>query len=164
MLASILLAACSAALDWREVRAPDGGFSVLMPQKPGKSERSLATPAGPVTMRMLAARVGDSIFGVGVADFAAAPDAALRDGLRDALVKNLNGRLISDRPVANGAATGQEIVVVGSSGRGDQSVTVVLRARLLYTGARYFQVATVSREGTLPEADAEMFLASFRPN
>lgn len=164
LLASILLAACSPALDWREVRAPDGSFSVLMPQKPGKSERALATPAGPVTMRMLAARVGDSVFGVGVADFATPPDAALKDGLRDALVRNLNGRLVSDKPVANGAAAGREIVVVGSSGAGAGAVTVHLRARLLCAGQRYYQVAAVGRDGALPETDAEMFLASFRPN
>lgn len=164
MFASILLAACSPALDWREVRAEDGSFTILMPQKPGKSERSLATPAGPVVMRMLATRVGDSVVGVGVADFAAAPDSALLEGLRDALIKNLNARIVSDKAVSNGGASGREIVAVGSAGTGDAAASIELRARLLTAGTRYFQVAAVGRKGALSDADLDMFLASLRPN
>jgi hypothetical protein len=162
--APILLAGCSPALDWREVRAEDGAFAVLLPAKPGRSERSLATPAGPVTMRMLVARSGETVLGAGVADFAVAPDAGLADALRDALLRNIGGRITAERAVTQGGASGREIAAAGQAGGGANAAAIELRARLLFKGQRYYQVAAVGRKGDLSEADIDMFLASFRPN
>lgn len=156
--------ACTPALDWREYRPPEGGFTVLFPQQPGQSERKLATPGGQVTMRMLSVRVGEHVLGAGYADFAVAPDAAVIDAMRDALARNIGGRITADTPVAGPRLSGREIVVAGAIDQGGKTVPAQLRARLLIADKRYYQLVSVGRTGGFAEADIDMFLASFKPN
>lgn len=162
--ALLIAAACTPALDWREYRPPDGGFAVLFPQKPGKSERRLATPAGEVMMHMYSVRVEETVLGAGFADFGTAPDAAVLVTMRDALVKNIGGQLAGERPVAAGAYAGIEIVATGTLGAGERSAPAELRARLLIRERRYVQLVAAGRRGALAEADIDMFLASFKPD
>lgn len=121
--AVLLLAACTPALDWREHRFDDGGFTILLPQKPGRAERRLATPTGEVTMKMVSVRVDDTVFGAASADFAAAPDAAAQDAMRNALLKNFDGSIVSDKPVNTGLLSGREIVKRGRFGAGGSSAS-----------------------------------------
>ena len=99
---SAFLSACTPALDWREHRFDEGGFTILFPQKPGRSERKLATPAGEVTMKMVSVRVDETVFGAASADFASTPDAPTQEAMRNALLKNFDGTIISDQAVSVG--------------------------------------------------------------
>jgi hypothetical protein len=157
------LSACSPALDWREYRPPEGGFAVLLPQKPGQSRRSLDTPAGVVVMYMYASRVGEHVLAAGFADFAAPPDAVLLDAMRDALLRNIVGRIESERAVEAGGFTGREIVARGTLGSGERAAPGMLRARLLVRGNRYVQLISIGTAGGLGDADVDMFLTSFKP-
>jgi hypothetical protein len=163
LLLAAWLSACSPALDWREYRPPDGGFAVLLPQKPGQSRRSLDTPAGAVEMHMYSARVGEHVLAAGFADFAAPPDAALLDGMRDALVRNVDGRVESERAVEAGGFSGREITARGPLGRGERAAPGLVRARLLVRGNRYVQLLSIGAPGGMSEADVDMFLTSFKP-
>ena len=113
-----LLTACTPALDWREHRFDEGGFTILFPQKPGRAERKLATPAGEVTMKMVSVRVDETVFGAASADFASAPDAATQEAMRNALLKNFDGTIISDQPVSAGPLNGREVIKRGSFSAG----------------------------------------------
>ena len=103
-LLAALLVACTPALDWREYRFDAGGFAVMFPQKPGRAEKKLATPAGEVTMKMVSAQSGETVFGAASAEFDAPPDVATQDAMRDALLKNFAGNVIVDQPVKIGRA------------------------------------------------------------
>ena len=162
--ALLIAAACTPALDWREYRPPDGRFAVLFPQKPGKSERRLATPAGEVMMHMYSVRVEETVLGAGFADFATPPDKAVLGAMRDALVKNIGGQLAGARAVATGASAGIEIIATGVLGAGERSAPAELRARLLVRERRYVQLVAAGRKGALAEADIDMFLSSFKPD
>jgi hypothetical protein len=166
LLLFLLLAACSPKLDWREFRAEDGGFTVLLPQKPGQAERKFVTPMGDVTMKMYSVRIDETVLGAGFADFAAPVDAHALDVMRDALVKSLGGKLASDKPVSSSGPaplSGREIVVTGTLGQGDKAASVELRARLYARDKRYYQLVLAGKKGAFEANDADMFLGSFRP-
>ena len=166
LLLLLLLAACTPNLDWRNFRAEDGGFTVLLPQKPGKAERKFATPMGDVTMKMYSVRVDETVLGAGFADFAAPVDAHALDVMRDALLKSLGGKLASEKPVSSSGpdpVSGREILVTGTLGQGDKAAPVELRARLYARDKRFYQVVLAGRKGGFEANDADMFLGSFRP-
>lgn len=154
--------ACSPALDWREYRPAEGGFSVLLPQKPAQSERRLATPAGAVVMRMLSVRVGEQMLGAGFADFPAPITDSLVDAMRDALLANISGRLDAERAIQAGAASGREFAASGTLGRGDGARPGRLRARLLVRDQRYYQLVWLGGPDDMSAADIDLFLASFK--
>jgi hypothetical protein len=158
------LSACSPALDWREYRPPEGGFAVLFPQKPRQSERRLETPAGTVVMHMYSARVGEHVLAAGFADFAVPPDAALLDAMRDALLRNVGGRVESERAVTAGGFAGREIAARGRLGSGESAAQGMLRTRLMVRGNRYVQLLSIGAPGSLGDADVDMFLTSFKPD
>ena len=162
LLAWLFLTACTPELDWREVRPPDGGFVVLLPQKPGQSERRLVTPAGPVLMRMVSVRIGDHTLGVGFADFPVPLEAPLLDALRDALLANINGQVTSEREITAAGMRGREFNAKGTLGRGTEARAGLLQARLLVRGQRYFQLVSLGGPGSMQQADIEFFLTSLK--
>jgi hypothetical protein len=169
LLLCLALAACNPKMDWREFNAQDGGFSVLFPQKPGQGEHTLATPLGKVNMKMYSLRLDETALGAGYADFPAAVDGATLDLMRDALVRSLNGKLVSEKPITSAAQPGQtglmgrEVVIQGTAGQGDKAVPLEMRARLYAREKRYFQVVLAGRQGGFEANDADMFLGSFKP-
>ena len=170
-----LLTACTPALDWREHRFDEGGFTILFPQKPGRAERKLATPAGEVTMKMVSVRVDETVFGAASADFASAPDAATQEAMRNALLKNFDGTIISDQPVSAGPLNGREVIKRGSFGAGADATGVAkhgasaaahgeLRARFFVKGNRYYQLIAVGRRNAVADTDLDLFFTSFKPD
>jgi hypothetical protein len=159
----LALSACTPAMDWREFRVADGAFSVLFPQKPAQAERRLPTPAGEVLMRMFSVRMGEHVLAAGFADFARPVDAGLLDAMRDALAANVGGTAVVSRTLEVGGARGFEFSASGMLGRGEAARPGVLRARLFSRGNRYFQLMSLGSQGSMAEADVDMFLASFKP-
>jgi hypothetical protein len=161
---AVLCSACSPRLDWREFHAEDGGFTVLLPQKPGQAERRFATPLGQITMKMYSVSIDETVLGAGYADFAGPVDAHALDLMRDALVRSMGGTLASEKPVTAGALAGREIVITGALGEGDKAAQAEMRARLYVRDKRYFQVVLAGKKGAFAETDADMFFDSFHPN
>lgn len=157
------MGACTPAMDWRDFRVADGAFTVLFPQKPAQSERRLPTPAGEVLMRMYSVRIGEHVLAAGFADFTRPVDAALLDAMRDALAANVGGAAVVARALDVGGARGFEFSAAGTLGRGEAAKPGVMRARLFSRGTRYFQMMSLGSQGSMADADIEMFLASFRP-
>lgn len=115
-------------------------------------------------MRMYSVRVEETVLGAGYADFAATPDAATQAAMQAALLKNFAGSVISDKPVAGaGMAPGREVVKRGRIGAGSAAADGELRARFYVKDKRYYQLVAAGRQGALPEADLDMFMASLKP-
>lgn len=152
-LVALLALACSLELDWRELRSTEGGFAALMPAKPRYEARTLVgAPA--VTMHLWSARAANSVFGVGYADYPAV-DAAILDGTRDALAKNIGGRVLEEKPLVQSGLPGRDFVAEGGTTR--------LRARLLVSGTRLYQLAVLGERNAVAAADIDLFLSSFQP-
>lgn len=163
---ALLTTACNPALDWREHHFEDGGFTIIFPQKPGRAERRLVTPAGEVTMKMVSVRIEETVFGAASAEFANPPDAAVLAAMHAALLKNLDGAVQSDEPVtssAPAALAGREVFKRGRLGTGERATGLQLRARFFVRGTRYYQIAVMGRAGAVPDADLDLFFASFKP-
>ncbi len=163
-MALLLAVACSPALDWREHRFEEGGFTILFPQKPGRTEKKLATPFGEVTMKMVTVRVEETVFAAASADFSREPDAAALDAMRNALLKNFDGTVVVDKPVTAGGMPGREIIKRGRIGNGDAVVETDLRAQFFSRGNRYYQLVAAGRRGAIQAADLDLFFASFKPD
>jgi hypothetical protein len=165
------LTACTPSMDWREYRSEEGRFSISMPAKPAKSERSLPLQPAAVTMRMLSAQAQGQVFGVGVAAFPAGLPADVLPQFRDALVRGMQGKLVDEKPWRQ---TGIAFTV-----RNDKAT---LRAKLItfagdanaHIPPRLYQVALVtphSKSGDgakdtnkeTSNIDAELFFDSFKP-
>jgi hypothetical protein len=162
LLALPLLFACSPALDWREYRMPDAGFSILLPQKPAQAERRLQTPAGEVGMRMYSARVGEHVFAAGFADFSRPVDAALLDAMRDVLAANMGGQVANEKAVESGAFKGREFSAAGMLGRGKDAKPGVMRARIYANDRRYVQLVSLGPADELATGDVDLFLTSLK--
>ena len=172
----VLLAACNPALDWREHHSDDGGYTVLLPKKPGRAQRTLTTPAGQVTMHMLSAQVDGMLFGAASANFSVPPDEATQQAMRAALLKNIDGAVVSDKPVTtagnsagNSAGaptrlTGREVIKRGRFGSGERAAQGELRVRFFVRGNRYYQIAAIGSMGAVPPADLDLFFDSFKPD
>ena len=152
-LVALLALACSPELDWRELKSTDGGFAALLPAKPRYEVRTLAgAPA--VTMHLWSARAANSVFGVGYADHPAV-DIATLDGTRDALVKNIGGRLLEEKSLVQSGLHGRDFSAEGGGTR--------LRARLLVSGTRLYQLAVLGEQNAVAAPDIDLFLSSFQP-
>lgn len=66
--AGLALAACSPALNWREVRLGDAGLKLMLPCKPDRASRRMAMAGGEVELRMVGCEAGGALFAVSVAD------------------------------------------------------------------------------------------------
>lgn len=167
-----LLAACSPKFDWREIRSAEGGFVVHLPDKPQTVSRNIDFEGGRIAMTMTSTGVGPTIFAVGVARLpaqATADAAAVRRTVaffRDGLVRNIGGRVTSQRPAPLAAAGGRTLRAavavaahgaIGAGGRAAQ-----LAARLYVADDRVYQVVALGAEGHLSDDVLETFFSSFR--
>jgi hypothetical protein len=157
---ALLLAACYPELDWREVSPANGGYTVLMPARPDTAQREVAVGGVALMMTMTSVRREGMAFGAAYADIPRdnARDAELLAAARDALVRNIDGRIASSREITIDGAAGQEFQADGNVG----GHPMRLAARVLIGGSRFYQVVYVGRAGNLPGADVSLFLGSFR--
>jgi hypothetical protein len=155
-----LLAACYPELDWREVSSASGGFAVLMPAHPDTARREVVIGGVALMMSMTSVRREGMAFGAAYADIPRdhSRNAELLAAARDALVRNIDGRIASTREIVIDGAAGQEFQADGKVG----AHPMRLAARVLIGGSRFYQVVYVGRTGGLPEADVNLFLGSFR--
>ncbi len=157
--AALCLAACAPELDWREFTSPEGRFAVMLPGRPARDAREIPLAGAKVPLHMSSVQVSGMAFGVGYADLPPGADVArvLAEG-RDALVRNIGGRVTAERPVALEGARGIEFQAEGSA----QGVAMRVSARIAVAGDRFYQVVFVGRAERAGEVDPALFPGSFR--
>lgn len=172
---SIGTAACNPTFNWREFRSPDG-FVILLPGRPQTVLRETRLADTAVQMSMTSTGIGATLFAVGSArlppplsDDAAQRQRAL-DSSRDALVRNVNGKIVKTAPAtlpgsAQVTGTARQVVAaeaveaVGSDSKGR---AMRLAARLFIVDDRLFQVVALGVEGEIPPDAFDTFFTSFR--
>jgi len=160
------LAACSPTYDWRTVSSNENGYTVDLPAKPGKDERSIDVNGTPMRMRVQTAEVADDVFVVGMLELPDAQPATQQkalDFLRAGLARNVGApaqaHAVAVPLAAGGSIEGMEMRMAGNVGANGEARTI--HARLVAKGARAYQVAIVGRAEP-PVEQADQFFGSFK--
>lgn len=164
LLGLLWLAACTPALDWREVRLGDSGLSGLFPCKPVSQTRRVRLGPDTVRLELHACSADAATWAVAFAelDDPARVGAALV-ALRDAAALNLSASRAQPRALQIAGATphpaSQRVQLQGRMPDGRRAgAAVAVFAR----GTRVFQ-ATVVSHGRDADADAtDNFFANLR--
>jgi hypothetical protein len=157
-MAALVLTACSAELDWRELHWEDGKLKVLLPGRPAKSAREVLLGGEKLSMQMLQTQMTGMAFGVAYAPLPPGDPAALLPLARDALIGNIDGRLVTEREVdvRGTAAKGREF-----TGEGVVAGTPMLvAARVVAANGRFYQVVFVGRKDRAERVDLSLYLGS----
>jgi len=160
------LAACSPTYDWRTISNNESGYTVDLPAKPGRDERSVDVNGTPMRMRMQTAEVAGDVFVVGTLELPNAQPTTQQkalDFLRAGLARNV-GAASDAQPVAvplagGGSVEGVEMRMAGNVGANGETRTI--HARLVAKGARAYQVAIVGRTEP-PVEQVDQFFGSFK--
>lgn len=164
MIAPMVLVAallgCFAELDWRELRSAAGGFSVLFPARPLEASRPVAGAVEAV-MHQWSCKAAGSVWAVAYLDLTesarrAPAQAVIR--LRDALLANIDGRVLAERALRLEDAAGVETRARGRSAGAE----VELNVRILARGRRLYQLAVLGAPGAAGEEGLRTFFDSFR--
>ena len=144
MAALLVLAACSPAFNWRDVR-PDGTrLSLLLPCKPDKAKKTVPLGGQPTALSMLGCDAGGVTFAVAVA-------ANMKAGAGTAQTAPLK--------VAGASATPAAVRVSASGQRANGDV-VYGQAAYFASGTQVFQAVMYA---PAPQADvADTFFASLK--
>lgn len=144
---------------WREFSLPAGRFSVLMPGTPKTTRRTIRTEIGDVAAtRYTTTDAANVTYDVLLNDYpkagiARANTQKLLDSVRDGLVYQTQGRLVSEKPITLANFPGRDQEIAGANG-------THYRVRLVWAGTRLYQIMAVT-PGT-PRPDANLFFDSFR--
>lgn len=158
LAAALALAGCSAELDWRELHWEDGKVKLMLPGRPAKLERDVVLGDHTLHMQMLQTQLTGMAFGIAYAPLPPGDPAALLATARDALVRNIDGKLLTDREVdvRGGAARGHEF-----TGEGVVAGTPMLVAgRVVAANGRFYQIVFVGRKDRAERADLPLYLGS----
>lgn len=156
------LAACSPALDWREVRLQGTGVVATLPCKPNLSTRQVQLAGQAVLMSMLACKAEDLTWAIAAADVedpARVGPALL--ALRESTRANLQGRVVETLPTAVRGATphdAQARVLV--SGHKQDGTAASAQFIVFSHGTRVFQAIVMGARR--PEHSSEPFFESLR--
>ena len=155
------LAGCDPALNWREARNNDGGYTVLFPAKPSSFDRTVNLDGLQVLMTMTAAEADGVSFAVATAvidDEAQRAKALL--AMQTGMTRNIQGEIAEQKSVTvKGGATAVEVHATGKSGQA--GTPLALFARFFQHETRVFQVIALGPKEKLSADTADTFLSSF---
>lgn len=156
------LAACSPALDWRQIR-PDGlGVEVAFPCRPASHARAVLLVGQPVDMTLYACSIDGLTFGLGSAELpdVRQVDIALAE-LAEAAVRNISATVDTEHDAdVPGMTPNARARRVRLAGRMPDGRAVIEHAVVFARGARVYQV-TLLGNGPNPEV-VETFFASLK--
>ncbi len=156
------LAGCYPELDWRELAWEEGHLKVLLPAKPSKAVREVLLAGERVPMQMLQSQLSGMAFGVAWSPLPAGERKAVLDAARDALLHNIDGRLVDEREVA---VRGTDQLGREFTGEGVVAGTpMLLAARVVAVpgidAGRFYQVVFVGRKDRAGKVDLPLYLGS----
>lgn len=160
---ALLLAACGGP-SWQELKAPDGGFRVLMRGDPQVEKRDLDTPIGKITGHWYSTERNDAVFGVGYADYPAdfvqnAPPRQIFTIVREGWLKRIDGTLQGD--MTDIRAEGHPGIEFMASGKFNGR-DAYLKGRFYLVGNRLYQVVAFGDKDKVSRSDIDQFMGSFK--
>jgi hypothetical protein len=144
--------------DWIEYRSDEGGFTLLLPGEPEVNTQLTDTDAGSVELTMALTEMSNYAAGVSFNDIPAGaqadPDTLLQGG-RDGAAANLNGAVISDKPIELNGYPGLEFVV-------ETPNNLHYVARIFIVNDRLYQVLFLAARDDIAQFDVQAFFDSFK--
>ena len=159
----LLMAACSPAFNWRDVRPDDTTLSLLLPCKPDKAQRSVPLGGQPTELAMLGCDAGGVTFALAVATVRDASQlAAVQAGWQAATLANMKATGAGQTTYLKvpGASLQPPAVLVRASGQRADGQPVTSQAAYFAQGRQLFQ-AVIYADKLQPEA-AETFFSSLK--
>lgn len=155
---------CSSLSETKWETVSEGGITVEMPGKPTKTTQTAQTAAGPINVNMLMVDKGSEAYMAAYNEFPAAAASnvidpkLLLDSGRDGALRNVNGKLTSERPLTLGSVPGRELVGEGNS----QGKDVAFIARIYWASPRLIQVIYMREKSKAESPDGKKFLDSLK--
>lgn len=160
----LILAACSPAFNWREVRPEGTRLSLLLPCKPDKAQKVVPLGAQSTTLSMLGCDAGGVTFAVAVADLGDASKAGeVLAGWQSVALANMKaaaGTAQSMPLKVAGASPEPAAIRVSASGQRADGTLVQGQAAYFASGTQVFQ-AVMYAPAIEPDV-AETFFASLK--
>jgi len=137
---SLLLAACSPSLNWREVRPAGGELKALLPCKPDHGNRRLSLAGQELEISMVGCEAGGALFAVAVAELGSESRAmAVQVQWQANLLGNMQATSSTNRPFAiKGAGTALEPVQLSASGVRPDGSAVMAQGVWFVRGSRLY--------------------------
>ena len=159
-----LLASCDPALNWREVRSNDAGYTALFPAKPTSFERAVNLDGLQVMMTMTAAEADGVSFAVATAVIEDDGQRAnALTAMQTAMIRNIQGEIAEQKTV--NVKGGTTAIQMHATGKASQAGTpLVLFARFVVHETRVFQIIALGPKEKLDTETADTFLSSFAFN
>ncbi|MBM3362331.1 MAG: hypothetical protein ACKOCZ_07835 [Betaproteobacteria bacterium] len=157
---SLLLLACSPALNWREVRVEGGGLSVLLPCKPDRATKTVPLGGSPATLAVMGCEAAGAMFVVSVAELGQAErSATVLLQWQDLTLAHMRAVQPVRQPVQVAGAAGAAVRIAARGSHPDGQA-VEAQAIFFARGSQIFQ-AVVYAPRISPDA-AETFFASLK--
>jgi len=157
-----LLAACSPALDWRELRPEGSGVQLMLPCKPASHARRVQLAGGPTELTLYACTAGGVTWALAFADLQdpARVGPALQ-ALREAAAANLGAAAPQAKALqVDGATPNPASARLALRGQLPDGQAVQEEMAVFAKGTRVYQATCVGP--TLPVEDVETFFGSLR--
>ena len=156
------LAACSPALDWREVRPAGSGVSALFPCRPETRERTVRIAGAERRMQLHSCDAAGATFSLAVVDGAepAGVDPLLA-AMKASVAANLGGQASAAEPFAPpGATPNPASTLLKVAGRLPDGRPVAGGAAFFVHGVRIYQATAIGE--ALPEDALRGFFAAIK--
>ena len=163
-----MLAACTPALDWREIHGSAAPFAVLLPAKPATMARKIDLGGTPLMMTMTAAEVDGVTFAVGSVEL---PDAAKAQlavkAMKTALISNIHGTVLHEKATDSTSNKGGaiqtnssiDLEAVGTPANGRPRLLV---ARFVAHNQYAYQVLVTGSQKAVSRDQVDTFMTSFK--
>ena len=156
--------ACSSLSGQKWETVSEGGLTAEMPGKPTKQSQDIPTGGGKATGQMLTLDKGAEAYVLAFHEFPAAvsnlnidPQVLLKSA-SDGAVKNIDGKVTSQRDVTVNGHPGTELIGEGSKDGKDIEFTI----RMYWAKPRLIQTLYLSEKGKGDKANATKFLDSLK--
>ena len=164
LAALLALAACSPALNWREVRPEGTRLNLLLPCKPDKAQKLVPLGGRPTPLAMLGCDADGATFAVATADVGDAAQAASVLALwQELALANMKAAPASRQMLPltlPGTAPGTPVTRLQAQGQRADGSAVSTQAAYFAQGSQLFQVVMYAPR-IAPEA-AETFFSSLK--
>ena len=156
--------ACSSLSGQKWETVTEGDITVEMPGKPTKQSQDVPTGAGKATGQMLTLDKGAEAYVMAFHDFGAAAASmnidpkVLLKGASDGAVKNIDGKVTSQRDVTVNGHPGTELIGEGSK----DGKAIEFTIRMYWAKPRLIQTLYLSEKGKGDKSNATKFLDSLK--
>jgi hypothetical protein len=155
---------CSSMTETKWEPVNEGGVTVQMPGKPNKQTQTAQTAVGPINVNMFMVDKGSEAYMMAYNEFPAAaakavgdPQVLLNNG-RDGALRNVNGKLTSERPITLGSIPGRELIGEGTT----SGKEVAFTARIYWANPRLIQIIYMREKSKAESPDGKKFLDSIQ--